>query len=254
MGQLDRDRLIRLQRAARAGQLIRTKQGVFESNSCSVCGFHHKVSLLLKNQPPCPGTDAGVKYYNRNRHERELLESFLLNQGAKIALENGVKVRDFLLSASETSLPKGIPEMRATSPSGAKSPRLPQAKSPRLPRSKSPARGGYKSPRSVSPAVETERTKGRLLAKRNQQPPAHQTTGPRARAMAAKKGNRQGGTPSPDNVFFGNELGSSDFSDPEGVCEKDLERQLMREMYTQEEEALRFRLALEREKHQNNMK
>lgn len=85
MDQMDRDRLLRLQRAAKQGGLIRTKQGVFESNSCCVCGFHHRISLLLKDQQPCPGTEAGVKYYTNHGKERQVLESFVLNKGMKVA-------------------------------------------------------------------------------------------------------------------------------------------------------------------------
>ena len=84
MNRLEHDRLTRLQKAARAGELIRTKQGVFETNSCNICGFHHKVSLFLDNQLPCPGTEYGKNFYTSHTELRELIESFPLNKGMHV--------------------------------------------------------------------------------------------------------------------------------------------------------------------------
>lgn len=77
---IDRDRVQRLKRAAKAGELVLTRYGVFETSQCSVCNTHHRVSLSIDSQGPCPGTEYGKKYYEQHKTEKKLIDSFPLNQ------------------------------------------------------------------------------------------------------------------------------------------------------------------------------
>lgn len=47
-------RLDRLKRAAKAGDIIFTKEGVFETERCPTCDVHHKVPSTCGGSDPCP--------------------------------------------------------------------------------------------------------------------------------------------------------------------------------------------------------
>ena len=257
MNQLGKDRLLRLQRAAAAGELIRAKQGVFETNSCSVCGFHHKVSLLLENQLPCPGTEVGLKYYASHKEDRALLESFLLNKGLRVG---ETCTRE---AAIEMMLPK-ITKSRKVTPEAEKELSTSRrVKPPGVNRSKSPTGLHSKAPvkatslRSTSPVEGPKDSRGRSM-NTGVLPQTHQLNR-KVATSKHKKDGPQSGTP------IGNTAGSSalpitdsDFKDPgpegNGRDADTLKRQIMREMYSQEEAALRLRLAKEKERHKLNMK
>ena len=56
--EMNRQRYKQLKRAARAGNLAVTKDGVFESKPCNSCPAYtyHKVASLTEFQDPCPGS------------------------------------------------------------------------------------------------------------------------------------------------------------------------------------------------------
>lgn len=248
---MDHDRLLRLQRAARAGELIHAKQGVFESNSCNVCGFHHKVSLLLKNQPPCPGTEAGAMYYVTHEDERILLESFLLNKG----METGeISILNNKQNGREQTS-RSCTERRPSWTVRAKSLGFAQEI---YPKETGFTRRSSASPRTdvryETPVKRPATSRGRLLKNRTRQSPAYLPG--YGRRASENEENRRGyaSEDMPWNALFESELGSSDFSDPEDSDVDGLNRQLVREMYAQEEAALRSKLAKEKEKHELMMR
>lgn len=211
---IDRDRLLRLQRAAKAGDIVHTKRGVFHLTPCDECGFHHKLSLSLKKQAPCPATDVGKRYYANHPKEKLLLETFPLNKVLKARIQSmQISPRKKLIS---TSLPKVM---------------------------KSDEKGKMEVLAKTHSAASPHRpktSKGRLQE-------AGQSEGRSSKRSPAFNGV------SWKDVFYEAGLSSSEASsDADSKDMQDagtMRRQLVREMFTQEEEALRFRLAKEREKH-----
>jgi hypothetical protein len=234
MNQLDHYRLRRLQRAAEAGELIRAKQGVFESNSCSFCGFHHKISFLTEYQPPCPGTETGVKYYNTHKEEREALESFVLNKGLKTGEVNrpeSKRQRGVVQGAKDVALPK-IPKPGRTSPV------IPRTATKAKPPPPTPPVGRSKAPKEQN-LVSNNRT----LKSPIHEPP------PGKKAATGNGTCRHGYT---HHTPIEGELCHTEPEKTEDVV--GTRRQMVREMFIQEEEALRTRLAKEREKYQQKLK
>ena len=52
----EKERLRRLRRATRAGDITFTRDGIFEAKPCSACNVQHKVAPILSPTDPCPGS------------------------------------------------------------------------------------------------------------------------------------------------------------------------------------------------------
>lgn len=52
----ERARLHRLRKAARAGDVAFTGDGIYETKPCLHCGFKHKVASVMNNSEVCPGS------------------------------------------------------------------------------------------------------------------------------------------------------------------------------------------------------
>ena len=211
---VDHDRLLRLQRAAKKGDIIHTRQGVFESSPCSVCGFHHKLALSLKKQAPCPATEIGMQYYAKHPKEKQQIENFPLNQVLKATIQtlpSSEKPTTKQKNLSSRSVPKVVKSEEVEG-----HPHEGQALRPKTSRGKKKKRG-----LSVDRAKDQSSILDALTW--NDVFPEPQLSGSEASSDADS---------------------SRDQQDVEAM-----RRKLVREMFTQEEEALRYRLAKEKEKY-----
>lgn len=231
MDQLDRDRLLRLRKATKTGEIVRTKNGVFETSTCSVCGLHHKVSLFLKHQLPCPGTRFGRLYYSTHKEERSLMESFPLD--AKLSDQH----------LKNKSLAKTFSEYK------------PRAHQEGLKRRVKSAHSRQNNPDFAIESAVLKEIEG-VVVKEIEGVAVKVIEGvvvKEIESMPEKQEKALFSVKSKErtwNDVFSVSGSTSDLCDAEG-SEKDMEgmrRQLIREMYTQEEEALRLRLAQEKEK------
>lgn len=221
---VDCDRARRLKLAARAGDIVRTKKGVFETSQCNNCGAHHKVPLSLKKEAPCPGTTAGHKYFSTHRGEGTHLQTALLN---RLLQNTDKKISQRPLD--NPSLSKALPKLPTASPRNNDGknnfedrPKTSRGRVPEPPT-------GKKRSTSVEHTVSN-----RIIAERAKQ----STAGPSWR-----------------DVFSDTQI-SSDSSEFDG-SEKSvgtMQRNLMREMFAQEEEALRLQLVKEKELHNQNLR
>ena len=219
---IDRDRLLRLQRGAKAGNILHTKRGVFETTPCGVCGFHHKLALSMKKQAPCPATDVGMRYYAKHPREKLLMENFPLNKVLKLAIRT--------IPNDETSSP---PKHR----------KLSSKSVPKINKSEDYTQSAaYHVRRRTCPCIRPKTARGRNPKKRE------------SRADQAKEFTVDDMTWK--DVFDNSQISSSEASsDIDSTQDSDsLRRHLIREMFTQEEEALRYRLAKEKERYHNDMK
>lgn len=240
--QLDRDRLLRLRKATKTGEIVRTKNGVFETTSCSVCGLHHKVSLFLKHQLPCPGTRFGKLYYSTHKEEKILMESFPLE----------TKLSNPLLKQQNKLLAKTCSDYK---------PRTHEADEGLKRRVKS-AHAKQSDPgfavREIESAILKEIGGVEGVAVKEDvdivkviedavfEGVTETMPGKQEETLFSAKFKDR----SWNDVFSVSETSSDLGADVEG-SEKDMvgmRRQLIREMYTQEEEALRLRLAQEQDK------
>ena len=55
----ERGRLERLKRAARAGDITFTRDGIFETKPCYTCDVYHRVASISSTSQPCPGSLLG---------------------------------------------------------------------------------------------------------------------------------------------------------------------------------------------------
>ena len=246
LDQLDRDRLLRLRKATKTGEIVRTKNGVFEAATCSDCGLHHKVSLFLKHQLPCPGTRFGKLYYSTHKEEKSLMESFSLD----------TKLSNLVLKQK-----KSIAKTRSDY-----KPQIHQEDSKRLIRSAQSGKSNPNIAESVAKEVEGVSVKeidsvpvkktGSVTAKEIEDMVLKEIEGVAVKETVNIPENQEetlfSANPKQrtwNDVFSVSET-CSDLGDVEG-SEKSIggmQRQLIREMYTQEEEALRLRLAQEQER------
>lgn len=224
MDQLDHERHSRLQRSAKSGDIISTKQGVFECTPCAVCGFHHKVTRSLKNQPPCPGTEYGMNYYRKHKTEKHLIESFPLNklQKRKIGSATGNVVKQATVDSLSLPSTKFAVDSKNDPESS-----------------------------NFGTLVRPKTARGRLSYKKRSQstPGTDKKMASRSSSMKAKN----------DPAFSWNDvfqLSNSESSDMEG-SEKEidtLKRKLMREMFSQEEDTLRSLLVKDKERHKQALR
>lgn len=233
---LDRDRALRLQRAAQAGEIIRTKNGVFQSSPCTECGLHHRVALSLMKQAPCPATELGMKYYSMHGEELHKMESFSLNKLAKSksyqATNNAsrqagtAKTGNTLLSKTQ-SWNKSLPRLTVDANEG--------------------SGNIHTEVRSKSSMGRPKTAQGRLPRRRARSSEhVSRTTTNKARKKETSAATLGGITW--NDIFAESHLNSVDSS--LSVGEKGvgtMRRQLMREMFAQEETALRLRLSQEKE-------
>ena len=213
---IDQDRLLRLQRAAKMGNIVHTKQGVFQSTPCSVCGFHHKLSLSLKKQAPCPATEVGMRYYGKHPKEKLLMEIFPLNRVLKASIQtidSSEKVALRCKKSGSVSLPK------------------------------------------VTKSNETENQE---LSIKAQLASASSDSRPKTSRGRQEDVNSVFDELNWNDVFLESQVSSSeDSSDADSKDQEDIDtmrRQLVREMFTQEEEALRYQLAKEKEKYYSDVR
>lgn len=80
--EMNRQRYKQLKRAAKAGDLALTRDGVFESKPCSSCpaNTYHKVASLTEFRDPCPGSHMAQHSQNNKRgkkaHEEKVRVSY----------------------------------------------------------------------------------------------------------------------------------------------------------------------------------
>lgn len=235
MALIDKDRLLRLQRAARAGNIVHSKHGVFELNPCSECGFHHKLSLSLKKQAPCPATDVGRRYYGRHPKEKLKVENFPLNKVLKTTIQT--------LPSHEKPIIQALP-IREKSQKSLSSKSLPKV---------------VKSEDAVN---QNDEVFVHLQ-------PNHSFTVQPATTRVKRKNKAASSVGTPLNnsfidnltwndVFLESQLSSStvssDADSKENQDADTMRRQLLREMFSQEEEALRLRLAKDKDNYILSMK
>lgn len=227
----DCDRAQRLHIAARSGDIVRTKEGVFQNSPCNDCGSHHKVSRSLRKQAPCPGTEAGKKYFSTHKGEKLRMETASLK---KLLQNRNDRVSERLLD----NLPK-LATVSSRSAEGGKDKSTPVVRSKSTMERPKTARGRPAPP----PPVPTGRTRSASV---------DQAVSNKSIAEKAKKDTFGF---SWKDIFSESQL-SSESSDFEG-SEKSagtMKRSLVREMFTQEEEALRLVLAKQKECHNQNMR
>lgn len=76
LNHLEQSRLERLRRAARVGEIVFTKHGVYETHQCDYCCMHHKVPPSLLSQTHCPAftcKNAWGKKYNQTQSNPDSL-------------------------------------------------------------------------------------------------------------------------------------------------------------------------------------
>ena len=220
MSQLDRARLQRLRRAAKVGEIIFTREGVFESTACGVCNTHHKVAPFLRLQSPCPGRR---KYTSENwatLTRSNQLKTHLNKR--KAAFQNSIMTSD---QTQGQSLPKIQNKLVGK---GNDRPKTADEKQTKL---AIPER----IPRRRSFTVTTDQHS------------------PRKPVQTLKVENIDYTS---DGFSSVGQLGPSEFSDYEcsGGEADHMKRQICREMYLQEEEALRLCLGRDREKYRDAIK
>lgn len=263
------------------GDIVHTKQGVFQNQPCAECKAHHKVSLSLKAQPPCAKTAAGVDYLARHKGEEIDIQTSTLERLLLKDKKNSQK--KMMDSASSKSLPPKL--CKALSSPSNKSLTMQNTPIRMAVSDRSVPRLEISSPRDKPlPPISPERpnsAQGRLgsipreIKEMTPVPPKtlDKTLGIRRRMVAAQrqrsaslerdlsnktiaeKAKMQGGKLGWKDIFSDSQL-SSDSSDLEG-SERSMGamgRSLMREMFAQEEEALRLRLVKDKQTHQQNLR
>ena len=75
----EQSHLRHLSKAARAGEVMFTKDGVFESSPCEECDIYHQVAppLTTNTNPPCPSSSLGKRQVEEQ--ERGPKVSYILN-------------------------------------------------------------------------------------------------------------------------------------------------------------------------------
>ena len=64
----EKERLERLKRAARAGKIAFTPEGIFETKPCAVCpSVYHKVPSIMEPENPCPGSCLNTSRFSNPR-------------------------------------------------------------------------------------------------------------------------------------------------------------------------------------------
>ncbi len=237
LNQVDRARVDRLRRAAKVGEVIFTKQGIFESTVCSACNYHHKLTSILNTTTPCPATEYGRKYYSDHVTERNSMESFPLNK---------------LLNMKRTSPPvtgepvvkKALPILRDQKPAG-------------LVRPKTAGIQGQRA-RTMKPATSSDQ----FSLSRSKTPSAYggcSSITNTATTSSSSMGVESIESSTDDDFLKEMVFPQFSFSDWSNLDKteaeiEEMKRRLYREMFLQEEEALRIRLTKDRERYQQRIK
>ncbi len=78
-------RLQRLRKAARAGDITFTQDGIFETKPCYACKVQHKVASISSPIEPCPGSR--LKKYNLPKRLDPLPEPYRTRRSRKVSIE-----------------------------------------------------------------------------------------------------------------------------------------------------------------------
>lgn len=217
---MDQDRALRLRLAAKMGDIVHTNEGVYQSDPCNDCKKHHRVSLSLTKQPPCPHTEAGMQYSRAHKERRLSIETAPLTT---LLHKKGIL-------ASDTSSSR-----------------------PFQPRLAAPGTTMSRSKIKIRPQ-SSQTARGRL------QPHRKAYTSTSAEQLGYKRGEgRERGGITWNDIFQEGHLSTTNSwtSDIDGSSVKSVEsqrRDLVREMYAQEEEALRLLLVKEKEMHNQSVR
>ena len=208
---LDHARIQRLRRAARVGQIVFTKQGIFETVECKECKTHHKLNPSLRLPNPCPASEFGKKYHMKHVHKlsaRHMLVTCPVRLN-NTSIQTQTKIG---AAGGEDANP---PVVLLTRPKTARGRDSKKQRPFNLPE----CHDDSSSPTSPNRASDTDKTMSDSFMSSDSQ--VHM----------------------PEIVPVQNS--SSDWS---SEYEEEMAREVFREMFSQEEDALRIRLARDKER------
>ena len=82
----ERSRLDRLKKAARAGDITFTRDGIFETKPCNTCDVYHKVASIMNTNEPCPGSNLATRYASLQQLD-PLPDTYLRKRSSKVSFD-----------------------------------------------------------------------------------------------------------------------------------------------------------------------
>ena len=230
----DRDRALRLRLAARAGKIVHTNQGVFQKQPCTDCGAQHKIPLSLRKQAPCSRAP-GKRYYSTYRPEK-------FRKDCQKGNGNRRQISEILLD-NQSSTVRTLPKIPHFNYKETKAGKRDFQSSSQLTRSQS--------------SLEQARPKTSRGGQAQVARPHSAATFGHLMPDVTLPQHAKSDVPnlSWKEIFSDSHI-SSNSSDTEGSDKSvpSMKRDLMREMFAQEEAALRNLLASQKERHQQNQR